>query len=272
MKKLIYYQLLLMLCVLMVACSDGTIGDRFADDQYGESGGTIVNYGNVVKGFFDLGDAANSTVGFDLTDFTGPDPSAVDVILSFRGVQTKIADGGTTFPSTHVVSMTDVLTAAGVELDSVEVGETCALFFDATNGSGKFRSENALVIPFSCESALAGTYDYVTTNIWCGEADVSGQATWTESSVGVYTIDDWGYGSYEACYGGSAAGWGTLTLGDVCNKITINGLDGYDDTWTVLIDAVSGADLTISWSNTYGEAGTTTLTRTDGTEWPPLSN
>jgi len=31
----------------------------------------------------------------------------------------------------------------------------------------------------------------------------------------------------------------------------------------------NGADLTIGWSNDYGEAGEVVLTRTDGTDWNP---
>jgi len=245
MKKLIYYQLLLVSCFLISSCSDGTIGDTFADDYYGDSGGTIVNHDNVVNGFFDLADPDNSTVGFDLVDHLGPAPSGVDVIASFRGVETTLFNTSD-IPSTHVITMNDVLSAVGADVNTIEVGEACSIEFDATNGSGKFRSSDALVIPFSCSSELAGTYSYVTTNIWCGNDDVSGEVAWETVSAGTYAISDWGYGSYETCYGGSAANWGTLMLSDICSKITVLGLDNYDDTWSFIVNEVNGPDFTFS--------------------------
>lgn len=273
MKKLCYAAFcMLSVSFLITSCSDGTIGDTFAEDHYQESGGTIINYSNVVNGFFDVGDPDNSSIGFDLTDYTGADPSGVTIVASYGGNEVVLAQGSTDFPSSYTVTMNEFLTALSVPFDSVSVGDNGAIFFDATNGSGTFRSSNALVVPFSCRSELAGTYDYSTTNIWCGEADVTGTVEILEISSGVYTFDDWSFGGYPACYGGTAANWGTLSVNDVCNVISVAGADNYGDAWDIKVDSVNGSDLTISWSNTYGEAGTTTITRTDGSDWPPLTN
>jgi len=258
-----------MFSLLIAGCSDGTIGDTFADDYYQDQGASLIIPTNVTSGFFDLGDTDNASADFDLI-LEGAAPSNVDINVSFRGTDATIASG-VSVPSTHSFSVADVLSATGVDLSTVEVGESCTFTFDATNGTGVNRSSRSLTVPFSCFSSLAGTYDFVTADIWCGEPNSSGQATWTEVGAGLYEIDDWAYGSYQACYGGGAASWGSLQISDVCNKLTVLGLDNYDDTWTLGIDDISGSDLTIRWSNTYGETGTTTLTRTDGSEWPPIS-
>lgn len=39
-----------------------------------------------------------------------------------------------------------------------------------------------------------------------------------------------------------------------------------------LLYSVAGSDLDLSWGNTYGEFGNVVITRTDGSDWPPLSN
>ncbi|MDX1406674.1 MAG: hypothetical protein R3330_01040, partial [Saprospiraceae bacterium] len=66
--------------------------------------------------------------------------------------------------------------------------------------------------------------------------------------------------------------WGSLQLVDVCNRISVSGVDNYGDSWQFVINSISGADLNATWSNTYGEFGTVIISRTDGADWPPLSN
>jgi len=148
-----------------------------------------------------------------------------------------------------------------------------------SGGSAGFPGPDALnstyeltIVEDDCPSELAGTYDYSTANYFCEGEPITGQATWTKVEQGLYEIDDWAYGTYPKCYNGfEAASWGALQLMDVCNQLSINGLDNYGETWSFSSVSVNGADLTISWQNTYeNEAGTTTLTRTDGTDWPPL--
>jgi hypothetical protein len=281
MKKLCYSICLMVVSALfVVSCSDGTIGDTFAEDNYAPSGGTIVNYGNIVNGFFDIASPAAASVGFDLTDFTGPEPSAVSLWGSFRGVTANLGELGASFPSSHTVTLTDLASALNFDVSTVEVGETASLFFDAVNSSGTFRSQNALVVPFSCFSGLAGTHDYVSTGFYANSpyagpcpASATGQVTFTEQSSGVYLVSDLGFGQYEStCWSDGPATSANATISDVCNQLSSGGLDQYQLVYTWVITDVSGPELSITWSNDYGDGGDVVITKEGGADWPPLFN
>lgn len=219
--------------LVQTGCDDSTpVGDYFADEQYVE-GGTVVSPSNVVNGFFDLGDLDNSMIAFDLTE-TGAASSSVSVKASYNGgAFTEFTS--VSVPATVTVPANDLISTLGIDASSIAVGDAVVFVFDATASGGTFRSSSTLTAPYSCNSALAGTYDYVSTAYFCGGPDLTGQVTITETGAGTYTFDDWGFGTYVECYGGPAAGWGSLQLNDICNKISISGLDGYDDTWTFTI-------------------------------------
>ena len=54
-------------------------------------------------------------------------------------------------------------------------------------------------------------------------------------------------------------------------KLEVVGLGGrWGETYTFNNLTVDGKSLTIDWVNDYGEGGITTLTRTDGKNWPAL--
>jgi hypothetical protein len=111
----------------------------------------------------------------------------------------------------------------------------------------------------TCPSDLAGTYNYTASNYFC---DDDGEIGTVEGAVeiialggGNYTFSDWSFGAYTLCYGGPAAGWGTLRFTEVCEKVSFTGFtDNYGDTWT-FVSSISGNDWIIQWSNTYGESG-----------------
>lgn len=134
---------------------------------------------------------------------------------------------------------------------------------------------NVTIINFCGESMLEGTYDYVTTETFCGDAPAGiGSVDIIALGDGRYTFSEWSFGAYEICYNGFLpADWGTLTLvEDVCSrKLSYEGTDAYGDTWFIESLTVDGSDMTIEWLNTYDEGGTTTLTRTDGSSWPDLT-
>ncbi len=252
------------------SCHDAPIGDSFADDLYVPIG-ALVSVSNVQTGFFDLGDPDNASIAFDLSS-TGESLSAADVEMSFNGGTPVPFKSGAAVPGTVSVTFNEALAAAGKSVAEVEVGDEFRFEFVSTSSSGTFRSSNTLVAAISCRSELVGTYDYVSSNYFCTGDDLTGQVTITEINAGEYALDDWAFGTYPICYGGTAASWGTLVLKDVCNKISVGGEDNYGDTWEWTINDVSGPTLSITWTMTYGEFGDVTLTRTDGSDWPPLSN
>ena len=134
-----------------------------------------------------------------------------------------------------------------------------------------FRGLFDYTLSCGCPSDIGGTFDYTTTNIWCGADPVSGSVELASLGAGIYSFDDWSFGTYDGvCYGaGTTPPVGDLQLQDVCNMITIeNGATSqYGDTFT-FSSSISGNEWTIEWSNDFGEAGTTVLFFPGGGDWP----
>lgn len=184
----------------------------------------------------------------------------------------------------------DFLNALGMTLADVNGGDRFVLDATVTLNDGRtFTSDttddniegNALwnglfrrIFSVLCTSELAGTLNYTTnaTGGWCSESGITGEAVWTGVGPGEYTVDDFSYGTYLACYGGGFYPDGTLKVVDACEKLGPTGLDQYGDSYTFNAVSVSADNtiLTIDWVNTYGEAGITELTRQDGALWPNL--
>lgn len=120
-----------------------------------------------------------------------------------------------------------------------------------------------------CQSNLAGTYTYTSTNIVTTDegpiANLSGSGTMTEGSEGSYTLTDFSFGVFEAI--GYPPAIGSLRLSDACDLLTFKGSDQYGDTYTLTVVSVTATELTIDWSNTYGDKARATLTRSSGS-WP----
>ena len=124
----------------------------------------------------------------------------------------------------------------------------------------------------SCPSDLAGTYQFSTTNFFVPGGSVQttptiGSVTFTETAAGEYGISDASFGCWPFFYGETADG---LKFKDVCNKISFIGASQYSDTFTISNIVVNGSNFSFHWVTSYGEYGDTTLTRTDGTNWPAL--
>lgn len=158
------------------------------------------------------------------------------------------------------------------------------------SGGQYYRSPFFYRIPVVCPSTLGGTYNLVTTG-WCGtnytgrvrfvaDATVATSYTLQVDLDGTF-VDDFSLGSYRACYGASTAppgGASGLRLNDACGQISFNaaGSSPWGDQFFVEEVTVAGPVLTLkvrsSWDTGGGvfEGGTATITRTDGTNWPPL--
>lgn len=276
MKKIYFYYFLSLCAIALIqtGCSDGAPGDDFADTHYSPRG-AVVSAVNVQTGFFDQLNPSASSIAFDL-ESKGEDVSSVDVMVSYNGggeqLLTTVSDLGTTTE----VSFADVLSLAGVAESEVEVGDNVVFAFDATTSSGTYRSSEALSVPVSCFSDLGGTYDFVSTNLFavtgsCPSGEVTGTVTWTDMGGGTYLTSDLGFGQYESsCWNDGPATSSNATFKDVCNQIISGGQDQYGLTYIWVITDVSGPDLSMSWTNDYGDGGDVVITRTDGTDWPAL--
>lgn len=135
-----------------------------------------------------------------------------------------------------------------------------------------------LTVRFSCSSTLGGTYQYSTVNYFTpdtgvvGTVPVTGNVTFTPSATvaGEYLISDASFGAYNTLYAGNPAAATNVRLRDQCNTLSFFGANQFSDTHSISNIVVNGNKLTFRWTTSYGEYGTTTLTKSNG-NWPALN-
>ena len=226
---------------------------------------------------------------------------SMDVVLFYKSgenvYRTVLESNVTTFPKAYSLTQFDIIEAFP-ELNAAtdfQVGDVLSVSADLTLTNGRklnilnddaspnfgqdiansaiYKVFQAYIV--SCPSDLGGTYTYVSTNIgepggFVEPGPVTGNVTFTDNGGGVYAISDASFGGFGALYGDPDASGISLT--DICNTISLSGTDVYGETYTFSNISTNGPELSFNWSNTYGEYGSTILTRTDGTDWPPLTN
>lgn len=138
-----------------------------------------------------------------------------------------------------------------------------------------------------CVSDLAGELDFVQTDMVKGAGggagaafpgEVKGTTKWVQDStggkpiLGQYKITDLSFGHYAFVWGDDPAfsAANPAKFVDACNVFSSKGTDQYGDPFTYTVLKVEGKDLTVRWTNPYGDAGTIKFTRKDGKDWPPL--
>lgn len=197
---------------------------------------------------------------------------------------------------TFSLNASEALSALGLTKDDVDGGDI--IRFDGmitkTNGStfgfgntgtnvlnnaswlALFRSDQALI----CPSELAGEFTFTTTDIVAGAggdaAACGGSTTGTvelvaTSTPGVYDLLDPSFGQFACAWNDSepnaVGSSGNVQLIDACGNLSFVGEDKYGDTYTISIVSNTGSELTFNWTNSYGDGGTTTLSRS-GFTWP----
>ncbi|HFA48680.1 MAG TPA: hypothetical protein ENJ95_06665 [Bacteroidetes bacterium] len=157
--------------------------------------------------------------------------------------------------------------------------------------------------PLLCVSALDGTYDFSSevsggtgNGTWDGNIGMvqTGKVRFEQVGDGVYNIYtipgndveflDISFGAYFAGWGydpndpnsqGSmpnteVGAEGNIQIIDACNKLSYTGSSQWGETYAFNSVTVNGPVLILDWINSYGEGAITTITRTDGTDWPAL--
>lgn len=246
-----------------------------------DSKGAVVIITNVVNGFFDLANPAASEIAFDV-DTKGETVSSILVTKSING-GAEVDHATISAPSTVNVTFNDALSGTGVSAGDLEPGDAAVLNFYLTTSSGTYKG-GSLNVDMSCVSDLAGVFEYSTIP-WCdGSVTETGMTEWVSAGAGVYDVvnpddpenpdaADFAYGAYFPCYGATATlPGGDLQVLDICGKIAPIGVSRWGEVYWFNGVSVDGTKLTIDWENDYGESGVTTLTRTDGKDWPPLTN
>lgn len=281
----IYRFLFLALGILFVtSCAeDDFVGTTYPESAYENRGGALVSFTDVENGFFGF-DFDNQTqvdesfVEFNVTPYGGEDVQSVDVMYTYNGKEMIQAAEVSDFNSRVRVDFSDILSATGLSEDAVKLGDLITFSLEnVKTSSGTYSASNVLKAPVSCASLLAGAHPFVSTNLAaangydCPTGEVTGVVTFEPIGGGEYRVSDLGFGQYEStCWNDGPATSGSATIKDVCNEITSGGLDQYGLTYVWVITDVSGPELSISWSNDYGDSGNTVVTREDGTDWPPL--
>ncbi len=252
------------------SCNDEPLVNKAEDDLF-SVGGTIANYSNVTNGgFYNLKDKENTTVGFEISS-AGEPINGITVKKSFNGGDEVEYGTYNDLPATLDVSLVEAISGLGVDLEDVSVGnEVVYTFYDSSTGA-KFAK--SLTVQCSCPSDFGGIFTYESISYWCvSDTSVMDTVAITGIGGGLYEIDNWDFGAYVSCYPEPiTAGFGTLQLKDLCEEISVIGEDGYGDGWAWTIDEIAGRDMTVSWSNDYGENGTVIISRSeDQGDWPPL--
>ena len=218
-------------------------------------------------------------------DGTYPNPW-VTVIIPISEILSKLG-----LPTTFPLSASTINTLLGTYKNGVAIEGDLNL----TNGSiapsskvvapGLFQSDQfypAQKMNYAmtnyCPEDISAKYSFstVVTAVGAGGAisgcagGVTGTGEFKPLTRGKYSVSDATFGQYDCAWGDSPATGVTIT--NTCNEITTGGGDQYDLVYTLsnLVVNSAGTTMTFKWSNDYGDAGTTTLTRTDGKTWPTV--
>ena len=158
------------------------------------------------------------------------------------------------------------------------VTTTSGANFNATNSSAavngnSFRGFFNFTLAAFCPSNLEGEYAYTTsaTSIVCpqdgttADNDLSGTVSIIAAGNGVYSMSDWSFGSYAVCYTPTdKVDATTLQFTDTCSEVAFTGkIDDLGDKWAFTSE-IDGMNWMISWENTFGEKGSSTIINPDG--------
>lgn len=207
-------------------------------------------------------------------------PQSKDIHVSV--IQTGgTATEGDDFEFDHDILIPAYATSASgsitIHNDDLQEGdETFALKIGNANTSNATVASTTLNFTINdCFSDLAGTYNYSTTNCSAptGESaagPLTGTVTFTQTASGVYELSDASFGGWIGLYGPGNVATG-VSFTDLCGTLSYTGVDQFNEVFTITNLVISGSSMSFHWENDYGEFGDTTLTRPDGSNWPPLS-
>jgi hypothetical protein len=264
--------------------------NEFAFSTYGvdwEVKGALVGVKDIVNGFYDFAEKGAGVVGFSILP-AGEPVNSVNIYKSYNGSAPVLLKSVTSFPADVLITLDEAIEGFK-SIDEVELGDEITFSLgDLQTATGTYPVAANVTASVSCSSILAGLYDAVTTGggVYGGSTPCSetwvGQVEIVEITGGVFDVfayddahpkgvvgPDMSMGAYWACYSPTTAlPEGDLRINEFCNNLFYTGTSQWGETYSFTNIESNGAELTIAWSNDYGEAGSTVLTRTDGTDWP----
>ena len=136
-----------------------------------------------------------------------------------------------------------------------------------------------------CPSEIAAEFTWVASNfVYQGGplgdlGNPSGSDAFTDDDGdGQYDIASgfWDFGYYCVVYAGADPGCGfgasgSLQLKEVCGRLSFVGADQYGDPWEIFNISTNGPELSFTYLSGFGEQADVVLTRSDGEDWPALS-
>jgi len=136
-----------------------------------------------------------------------------------------------------------------------------------------------------CPSEIAAEFTWVASNFVYQGTPLGdgGNPSGTDAFIdddgdGQYDIASgfWDFGFYCTWYLGADPGCGagasgSLQLKEVCGRLSFVGADQYGDPWEIFNISTNGPELRFTFLSGFGEQADVVLTRTDGEDWPTLS-
>jgi hypothetical protein len=283
------------IAITMVGCVGSDFeGTEFPGNEFTVEGTAISALG--VSGDFDIGKADVQSVNYTV-NARGGAISGVEVRITHPNGSAGSLGTSTSFPDVKSVSLNDALTATGMAIDDVAVGDMWLVEY-LVDGNPTTTSFSINTVT-TFKSALAGLCSGKATvtaqggaaTAWDGNAGMvwEGPVTFVRQQLnpnddGEYVIstqngaadplDDISFGAYYAGYATDAQGNlpnGDLRLRDIDNKLSITGASQWGEVFSIENIVVDGATLSFKWTNDYGEGAEIVLTRDDGEDWPPLN-
>ena len=283
------------IAITMVGCVGSDFeGTEFPGNEFTVEGTAISALG--VSGDFDIGKADVQSVNYTV-NARGGAISGVEVRITHPNGSAGRLGTSTSFPDVKTVSLNDALTATGMAIDDVAVGDMWLVEY-LVDGNPTTTSFSINTVT-TFKSALAGLCSGKATvtaqggaaTAWDGNAGMvwEGPVTFVRQQLnpnddGEYVIstqngaadplDDISFGAYYAGYATDAQGNlpnGDLRLRDIDNKLSITGASQWGEVFSIENIVVDGATLSFKWTNDYGEGAEIVLTRDDGEDWPPLN-
>ena len=271
MKKSLYSLLLMSFILLATSCNDEIV--KTLDGEY-----ISLNTSNTSFLYLRSGNGLAVDLGASAVLIAAPQSS--DITYTFEVVDSlsnAIANLHYTVDNNTgsiPAGETSGLLPIKVNPDNIELEEELTLTIKLTSSAFQLANDSPVTYEFAvtCESELAGTVNYTHTDNFAG-ATITGSTDITLAGMtpGIYKFGDFSMGAWGEAYNIDPP-TGTLLFSHICGVVSLTGTDNYGDTWSMTeVVESDGPNFTYRWENTYGEFGTVTLTRADGSNWPLMS-
>lgn len=159
--------------------------------------------------------------------------------------------------------------------DNFTVGESVSIIIEVVSSTADIEPNFArgeFIVGVSCELDLTCSYTFRNFDNFSGEEQTgSGTFSIYENTPGQYIVEDFSFGTWPQFLDIDPPTGSLRFIESNCGAMQLTGTDNFGDTWemTDVLES-NGPDFTFKYANSYGDFGTVTLTRTDGTTWPPL--